>query len=62
LKDLLLLFTIDAVAIGIGLFPDVGGSHFLPHLNPKNIGFHLALTGTFQFSFLMARKVNNVFV
>eukprot|EP00019_Armaparvus_languidus_P006945 CAMPEP_0168599842 /NCGR_PEP_ID=MMETSP0420-20121227/12366_1 /TAXON_ID=498008 /ORGANISM="Pessonella sp." /LENGTH=342 /DNA_ID=CAMNT_0008637693 /DNA_START=104 /DNA_END=1129 /DNA_ORIENTATION=- len=30
---------------GIGLFPDVGGSHFLPHLNPKNIGFHLALTG-----------------
>ena len=30
--------------VGIGFFPDVGGSHFLPRL-PKNIGRYLALTG-----------------
>ncbi len=29
---------------GIGLFPDVGGSHFLPRL-PHNFGFYLGLTG-----------------
>ena len=29
---------------GIGLFPDVGGSHFLPRC-PGKIGFYLALTG-----------------
>lgn len=29
----------------IGLFPDVGGSHFLPRL-PGNLGMYLALTGT----------------
>ncbi|RAU22011.1 enoyl-CoA hydratase/isomerase family protein [Paramagnetospirillum kuznetsovii] len=30
---------------GIGFFPDVGGSHFLPHL-PGAIGQYLGLTGT----------------
>ncbi|WP_419910732.1 enoyl-CoA hydratase/isomerase family protein [Hoeflea sp.] len=30
--------------VGIGFFPDVGGSHFLPRL-PKNFGLYLALTG-----------------
>ncbi|MBM3541032.1 MAG: enoyl-CoA hydratase/isomerase family protein [Alphaproteobacteria bacterium] len=30
---------------GIGLFPDVGGSHFLPRC-PGKIGLYLALTGT----------------
>jgi enoyl-CoA hydratase len=30
--------------VGIGFFPDVGGSHFLPRL-PKNTGRYLALTG-----------------
>ncbi|MEX3008271.1 enoyl-CoA hydratase/isomerase family protein [Hoeflea sp. TYP-13] len=30
--------------VGIGFFPDVGGSHFLPRL-PKNCGMYLALTG-----------------
>ena len=30
---------------GIGLFPDVGGSHFLPRC-PGRIGVYLALTGT----------------
>jgi enoyl-CoA hydratase/carnithine racemase len=30
---------------GIGLFPDVGGSHFLPRM-PGEIGMYLALTGT----------------
>ena len=29
---------------GIGFFPDVGGSHFLPHL-PGDIGMYLGLTG-----------------
>ncbi|MDO8607638.1 MAG: enoyl-CoA hydratase/isomerase family protein [Phaeospirillum sp.] len=29
---------------GIGFFPDVGGSHFLPHL-PGHIGLYLGLTG-----------------
>ena len=29
---------------GIGLFPDVGGSHFLPRL-PRNFGFFFGLTG-----------------
>jgi len=29
---------------GIGLFPDVGGSYFLPRL-PHNFGFYLGLTG-----------------
>ena len=29
---------------GIGLFPDVGGSHFLPRL-PGEVGMYLALTG-----------------
>ncbi|CAA7619180.1 enoyl-CoA hydratase/isomerase family protein [Magnetospirillum sp. SS-4] len=29
---------------GIGFFPDVGGSHFLPHL-PGEIGLYLGLTG-----------------
>lgn len=28
----------------IGLFPDVGGSHFLPRL-PGSLGLYLALTG-----------------
>ena len=28
----------------IGLFPDVGGSHFLPQLQ-RNLGMFLALTG-----------------
>ena len=30
---------------GIGLFPDVGASHFLPRL-PGALGTYLALTGT----------------
>ncbi|WP_136658793.1 enoyl-CoA hydratase/isomerase family protein [Nitratireductor sp. XY-223] len=30
--------------VGIGFFPDVGGSHFLPRL-PKKFGLYLALTG-----------------
>ncbi len=30
--------------VGIGFFPDVGGSHFLPRL-PKKFGHYLALTG-----------------
>jgi enoyl-CoA hydratase/carnithine racemase len=30
---------------GIGLFPDVGGSYFLPRLRLKHYGRHLALTG-----------------
>lgn len=29
---------------GIGLFPDVGGSYFLPRLG-GNLGMYLALTG-----------------
>lgn len=29
---------------GIGLFPDVGGSHFLPKLKSK-LGLYLGLTG-----------------
>ncbi len=29
---------------GIGFFPDVGGSAFLPHLH-DNFGYYLALTG-----------------
>ena len=37
------LFAMPEVAIG--LFPDVGGSHFLPRLE-NNIGMYLALTGT----------------
>ncbi|ATU92081.1 enoyl-CoA hydratase/isomerase family protein [Phyllobacterium zundukense] len=31
--------------VGIGFFPDVGGSAFLPHL-PEHFGTYLALTGT----------------
>ena len=31
--------------VGIGFFPDVGGSHFLPRL-PNNFGLYLALTGS----------------
>lgn len=30
--------------VGIGFFPDVGGSAFLPHL-PEHFGTYLALTG-----------------
>ena len=30
---------------GIGFFPDVGGSYFLPRL-PAHLGFFLGLTGT----------------
>ena len=30
---------------GIGLFPDVGGSYFLPRLPLKHYGRHIALTG-----------------
>ncbi|MEM9108114.1 MAG: enoyl-CoA hydratase/isomerase family protein, partial [Pseudomonadota bacterium] len=30
--------------VGIGFFPDVGGSHFLPRL-PNHVGRYLALTG-----------------
>lgn len=30
--------------INLGLFPDVGGSHFLPRL-PNNLGVFLGLTG-----------------
>ena len=30
---------------GIGLFPDVGGSHFLPRLK-NHLGVYLALTGS----------------
>mmetsp|Transcript_12194 Transcript_12194/g.23314 ORF Transcript_12194/g.23314 Transcript_12194/m.23314 type:complete len:390 (+) Transcript_12194:42-1211(+) len=31
---------------GIGLFPDVGGTHFLPNVCPGAVGMFLALTGT----------------
>jgi enoyl-CoA hydratase/carnithine racemase len=31
--------------VGIGYFPDVGGSHFLPRL-PGNLGIYLGVTGT----------------
>lgn len=30
----------------IGLFPDVGGSYFLPRLRPAGLGMYLALTGS----------------
>lgn len=30
--------------VGIGFFPDVGGSYFLPRL-PKHVGYYLGLTG-----------------
>eukprot|EP00948_MAST-09A_sp_MAST-9A-sp1_P002871 g2871.t1 len=31
--------------VGIGFFPDVGGSYFLPRLPHPNLGMYLALTG-----------------
>lgn len=49
--------------IGIGLFPDVGGSYFLPRTPQKHLGRHLALTGTgnvwfiFNFSFPLGQRV-----
>jgi enoyl-CoA hydratase/carnithine racemase len=35
---------VDFLFICKGLFPDVGGSHFLPRL-PNNLGVFLGLTG-----------------
>jgi enoyl-CoA hydratase/carnithine racemase len=40
--DLLKIF--DLFSSFEGLFPDVGGSHFLPRL-PNNLGVFLGLTG-----------------
>lgn len=41
------LFAMPETAIG--LFPDVGGSYFLPRLG-GNLGMFLALTGKFTFA------------